>query len=53
MGARTILPRSNDAATPRPAPAGLTPNFGLTVPTGLGFGIALDEDKVARFRRDR
>jgi len=28
-------------------------DFTLTVPTGLGLGIALDEDKIARFRRDR
>ncbi|MBT0667330.1 muconate cycloisomerase family protein [Novosphingobium profundi] len=28
-------------------------NFSLTVPTGPGLGIALDEDKVAYFRRDR
>jgi muconate cycloisomerase len=28
-------------------------DFSLAVPTGPGLGIALDEDKVARFRRDR
>lgn len=28
-------------------------NFSLAVPTGPGLGIALDEDKVAFFRRDR
>lgn len=28
-------------------------DFELRVPTGPGLGIALDEDKVARFRRDR
>ena len=28
-------------------------DFSLKVPTGPGLGIALDEDKVARFRRDR
>jgi len=28
-------------------------DFTLGVPTGAGLGIALDEDKVARFRRDR
>ncbi|MBX9650365.1 MAG: muconate cycloisomerase, partial [Xanthobacteraceae bacterium] len=28
-------------------------DFTLGVPTGPGLGIALDEDKVAHFRRDR
>jgi muconate cycloisomerase len=28
-------------------------DFSLGVPTGPGLGIALDEDKIARFRRDR
>ncbi|WP_159981447.1 MULTISPECIES: muconate/chloromuconate family cycloisomerase [unclassified Novosphingobium] len=28
-------------------------DFNLAVPTGPGLGIALDEDKVASFRRDR
>ena len=28
-------------------------DFSLTVPTGPGLGIALDEDKLAFFRRDR
>lgn len=28
-------------------------DFTLAVPTGPGLGIALDEDKIARFRRDR
>ncbi|MBF9149592.1 muconate cycloisomerase family protein [Novosphingobium jiangmenense] len=28
-------------------------DFALGVPTGPGLGIALDEDRVARFRRDR
>ena len=28
-------------------------DFSLTVPTGAGLGIALDEDKIAYFRRDR
>src|SRR5262249_10064071 len=28
-------------------------DFSLGVPTGPGLGIALDEDKFARFRRDR
>lgn len=28
-------------------------NFALAVPTGPGLGVRLDEDKVARFRRDR
>jgi muconate cycloisomerase len=27
--------------------------FGLAVPTGPGLGIAIDEDRLARFRRDR
>jgi muconate cycloisomerase len=28
-------------------------DFSLGVPTGAGLGIALDEDKIAHFRRDR
>ena len=28
-------------------------DFSLGVPTGPGLGVALDEDKIARFRRDR
>jgi muconate cycloisomerase len=28
-------------------------DFSITVPTGPGLGIALDEDKIAHFRRDR
>lgn len=28
-------------------------DFALAVPTGPGLGIALDEDKIAHFRRDR
>ena len=28
-------------------------DFSLVVPEGPGLGVALDEDKVARFRRDR
>lgn len=28
-------------------------DFSLGVPTGPGLGIALDDDKIARFRRDR
>lgn len=28
-------------------------DFSLTVPTGPGLGVTLDEDKLARFRRDR
>ena len=28
-------------------------DFSLGVPTGPGLGIALDEDKIARFRGDR
>lgn len=28
-------------------------DFALAVPTGAGLGVALDEDKIAHFRRDR
>ena len=28
-------------------------DFSLAVPTGPGLGVTLDEDKLARFRRDR
>ncbi|CAN5301206.1 muconate/chloromuconate family cycloisomerase [soil metagenome] len=28
-------------------------DFALTVPTGAGLGVALDEDRIAFFRRDR
>jgi hypothetical protein len=35
------------------SPAAGLCRFPLAVPTGLGLGIALDEDKLAHFRRDR
>jgi muconate cycloisomerase len=28
-------------------------DFALTVPTGVGLGVELDEDKISHFRRDR